>query len=368
MRKPIKVLVIDDSLVFRESLRRVLDQDPALEVVGVAADVFQANELIETLQPDVLTLDIEMPRMNGIEFLKRLMAQCPLPVIVISSVSQRAFDAIREGAVDFISKPATGSGGLASLARELILKVKIASTAKIGPARRQDCPRISPATDAKTEETLSKLRPGFLDPVQHKLKEERPVELIVMGASTGGTEAISKILCQLPGDLPPILIVQHMMPLFTKLFAERLDKSCRLAVSEAVDGLMLRRGSVILAAGEHHLSIMRNGRDLVVSSQKGERVNGHCPAVDVLFESASRLRNIPLLAVLLTGMGYDGAKGMLALKKQGAITIGQDEDSCVVYGMPKVAFDLGGVDLQVPLDQMAPLILACTKSLTPGRV
>jgi len=368
MRKTIKVLVIDDSLVFRESLRRVLDQDPALEVVGVAADVFQANDLIESLQPDVLTLDIEMPRMNGIEFLKRLMDQCPLPVIVVSSVSQRAFDAIREGAVDFISKPAAGSGGLASLARELILKVKIASTAKIGPARRQACPRISPATDAKTEETLSKLRPGFLDPVQHKLKEERPVELIVMGASTGGTEAISKILCQLPGDLPPILIVQHMMPLFTKLFAERLDKSCRLAVSEAVDGQVLRRGSVILAAGEHHLSIMRKGRDLVVSSQKGERVNGHCPAVDVLFESASRLRNIPLLAVLLTGMGYDGAKGMLALKKQGAITIGQDEDSCVVYGMPKVAFDLGGVDLQVPLDQMAPLILACTKSLTPGRV
>lgn len=368
MRKTIKVLVIDDSLVFRESLRRVLDQDPALEVVGVAADVFQANDQIESLQPDVLTLDIEMPRMNGIEFLKRLMDQCPLPVIVVSSVSQRAFDAIREGAVDFISKPAAGSGGLASLARELILKVKIASTAKIGPARRQACPRISPATDAKTEETLSKLRPGFLDPVQHKLKEERPVELIVMGASTGGTEAISKILCQLPGDLPPILIVQHMMPLFTKLFAERLDKSCRLAVSEAVDGQVLRRGSVILAAGEHHLSIMRKGRDLVVSSQKGERVNGHCPAVDVLFESASRLRNIPLLAVLLTGMGYDGAKGMLALKKQGAITIGQDEDSCVVYGMPKVAFDLGGVDLQVPLDQMAPLILACTKSLTPGRV
>jgi len=336
--------------------------------VGVAADVFQANDLIESLQPDVLTLDIEMPRMNGIEFLKRLMDQCPLPVIVVSSVSQRAFDAIREGAVDFISKPAAGSGGLASLARELILKVKIASTAKIGPARRQACPRISPATDAKTEETLSKLRPGFLDPVQHKLKEERPVELIVMGASTGGTEAISKILCQLPGDLPHILIVQHMMPLFTKLFAERLDKSCRLAVSEAVDGQVLRRGSVILAAGEHHLSIMRKGRDLVVSSQKGERVNGHCPAVDVLFESASRLRNIPLLAVLLTGMGYDGAKGMLALKKQGAITIGQDEDSCVVYGMPKVAFDLGGVDLQVPLDQMAPLILSCTKSLTPGRV
>jgi two-component system chemotaxis response regulator CheB len=367
MKKSIKVLVIDDSLVFRESLRRVLDQDPALEVVGVAADVFQANDLIESLQPDVLTLDIEMPRMDGIDFLRRLMAQCPLPVIVVSSVSQRAFDAIREGAVDFISKPAAGTGGLASLARELILKVKIASTAKVGPATRPALPRPSPSVDPQGDPVAAKLRLRLQELMQEKMKAERPVELIVIGASTGGTEAISKILSQLAGDLPPILIVQHMMPLFTKLFAERLNKSCHLEVCEAVDGQVLRRGGVVLAAGEHHLSIVRKGRDLVVSSQKGERVNGHCPAVDVLFESASRLQDLSILAVLLTGMGYDGAKGLLALKKQGAITIGQDEDSCIVYGMPKVAYDLGGVDLQAPLDQIAPLLLACSKSSTTGR-
>jgi two-component system chemotaxis response regulator CheB len=257
MKKTIKVLVIDDSLIFREGIRRILNEDPALEVVGTAADVFMACQMIETLQPDVLTLDIEMPRMNGIEFLKRLMAQHPLPVIIVSSLSQGAFDAIREGAVDFVIKPAAETGGMASLGQELRLKVKIASMARVGsPAR------LVPAGPTG-------LKPQAEEVFFSRVRTMRAVDLIVIGASTGGTEAVSQILSGLASDMPPILIVQHMMPLFTRLFAERLDKVCALTVREAQGRLPLERGQVIIAAGEQHLQVRREGRHLLAVSQPG---------------------------------------------------------------------------------------------------
>jgi two-component system chemotaxis response regulator CheB len=360
LKRKIKVLVIDDSLIFRETIASILADDPDLEVVGAAADVYAGSRLIEMVEPDVLTLDVELPRMNGIEFLRRLLPQHPLPVVVVSSIADNVFDALREGAVDFVTKPAPGQpGGLEQMARELIIKVKIASTARV----RQPAPRVTSRPMARplnrqssaTGPNPSGNGRGFK--ISWPADTSRPVDLIVMGASTGGTEAVSQILSQFPENMPPILVVQHMLPLFTQLYAQRLDRGCRLSVREAADGDALQPGVVLLAAGDHHLSVRRDGRQLVAVSRNGERVNGHCPSVDVLFESVSKLGPLNVIGILLTGMGYDGARGMLALKKSGALTIGQDEESCVVYGMPKVAFDLGAVQCQAPLEQIASIVL-----------
>ena len=331
LKQRIKVLIVDDSLVFRESLSREIAKDPDIEVVGTATDPYMARDLIIKLKPDVLTLDVEMPKMNGIEFLKKLMPQYPLPVIVVSSVSQNVLDALDAGAVEFVTKPnVTRPGGMASFVNELIIKIKIASTAKVGN-RKSDYTPSRPVTSQGID-TMSKI--------------------IAIGASTGGTDAIHTVISGLPRDMPPIVIVQHMPPVFTKLYAERLNNTCELEVKEAEDGDVLRPGRVLIAPGNYQMRVAKRGSGYIVKCTQEEKVSGHCPSVDVLFDSVADVVGKQSVGVILTGMGRDGANGLLKMKKTGAYTIGQDEKSSVVYGMPMVAFNIGAVEKQLPLDRI----------------
>jgi len=332
IKRKIKVLVVDDSIMFREMIAKGISSDPGLEVVATASDPFIARDKILEFEPDVMTLDVEMPKMNGIEFLRRLMPQYPLPVVVVSAVSENVFDALNAGAVDFVTKPGVGNRlGMDSLINELIIKIKIASTAKVGHLK-SSVPQKG--IDDKTGIDFNKI-------------------IIAIGASTGGTEAIQQVLQKFPKEMPGIVVVQHMPPVFTRMYSERLNEICRLEVREAQDGDLILPGRVLIAAGEFHMKVRKAGTNYAVECFKGEKVNGHCPAVDVLFESVAIEKGRNAIGVILTGMGYDGAKGLLSMKKKGARTIGQDEQSCVVYGMPKVAYDIGGVDKQVPLDNIA---------------
>ncbi|UYO63822.1 chemotaxis response regulator protein-glutamate methylesterase [Acetobacterium wieringae] len=336
LKQRIKVLIVDDSLVFRESLSREISKDPDIEVVGTATDPYMARDLIIKLKPDVLTLDVEMPKMNGIEFLKKLMPQYPLPVIVVSSVSKNVLDALDAGAVEFVTKPnVTRPGGMASFVNELIIKIKIASTAKVGN-RKSDYTPSRPVTNQGID-TMSKI--------------------IAIGASTGGTDAIHTVISGLPRDMPPIIIVQHMPPVFTKLYAERLNNTCELEVKEAEDGDALRPGRVLIAPGNFQMRLAKRGTGYIVKCTQEEKVSGHCPSVDVLFDSVAAVAGKQSVGVILTGMGRDGANGLLKMKKTGAYTIGQDEKSSVVYGMPMVAYNIGAVDKQLPLDRIADEII-----------
>lgn len=336
LKQRIKVLIVDDSLVFRESLSREISKDPDIEVVGTATDPYMARDLIIKLKPDVLTLDVEMPKMNGIEFLKKLMPQYPLPVIVVSSVSKNVLDALDAGAVEFVTKPnVTRPGGMASFVNELIIKIKIASTAKVGN-RKGDYTPSRPVANQGID-TMSKI--------------------IAIGASTGGTDAIHAVISGLPRDMPPIIIVQHMPPVFTKLYAERLNNTCELEVKEAEDGDALRPGRVLIAPGNFQMRLAKRGTGYIVKCTQEEKVSGHCPSVDVLFDSVAAVAGKQSVGVILTGMGRDGANGLLKMKKTGAYTIGQDEKSSVVYGMPMVAYNIGAVDKQLPLDRIADEII-----------
>lgn len=330
MRK-IKVLIVDDSLLFRETLAREINNDFGIEVVGTASDPFIARDKILELKPDVVTLDVEMPRMDGIAFLKKLMPQYPLPVIVVSSDEKKVLDALDAGAVDFVTKPHLNkSAGIDSFIRELIIKIKIASTAKVGGFKKN---YIATKTTELSVENLN--------------------TIIAIGASTGGTEAIYSIIKTLPRDMPGILIVQHMPPVFTKLYADRLNNTCNLEVKEAEDGDKIKPGRVLIAAGDYHMKLAKNASGFYVNCVKGEKVSGHCPSVDVLFQSVSEVAKNKAVGVILTGMGSDGAKGLLNMKKQGAYTIGQDEKTSTVYGMPMVAYNIGAVEKQLPLDQIS---------------
>ncbi|MEA4804391.1 chemotaxis response regulator protein-glutamate methylesterase [Acetobacterium wieringae] len=336
LKQRIKVLIVDDSLVFRESLSREISKDPDIEVVGTATDPYMARDLIIKLKPDVLTLDVEMPKMNGIEFLKKLMPQYPLPVIVVSSVSKNVLDALDAGAVEFVTKPnVTRPGGMASFVNELIIKIKIASTAKVGN-RKSDYTPSRPVANQGID-TMSKI--------------------IAIGASTGGTDAIHTVISGLPRDMPPIIIVQHMPPVFTKLYAERLNNTCELEVKEAEDGDALRPGRVLIAPGNFQMRLAKRGTGYIVKCTQEEKVSGHCPSVDVLFDSVAAVAGKQSVGVILTGMGRDGANGLLKMKKTGAYTIGQDEKSSVVYGMPMVAYNIGAVEKQLPLDRIADEII-----------
>lgn len=333
-RSKLRVLVVDDSLVFREAVAKGLSQDAGIEVVGTAPDPFVARDKIIELEPDVLTLDVEMPKMNGIEFLKRLMPQYPIPVVVCSAVSNNVFDALNAGAVDFVTKPSANKN-MESFLNELIIKVKIASTAKVGHLKKDHySSQITNVADTKSN-----------------------CKLIAIGASTGGTEAIFDIISSFPREMPGIVIVQHMPPVFTNMYAQRLNNSCKLEVKEAENGDAVYPGRVLIApGGDDHMRIINKGTGYAVELFKSEKVNGHCPSVDVLFDSVADRVGGYALGVILTGMGYDGAKGLLKMRKKGAITIGQNEESCIVYGMPKVAFDIGAVDKQVDLKNMPQVI------------
>ncbi len=326
MSKKIRVLIIDDSLLFREILARGVGSDSGIQVVATAIDPFDARDKILEYEPDVLTCDIEMPKMNGIEFVRRLMPQYPIPIIVVSSVSNAVFDAMNAGAVDFLTKPKMESAeSVQEFIEALISKIKIAASAKVKMLNTDKEEVIKADTIYNTHEILA------------------------IGASTGGTESIYSVLKQLPSTVPGIVIVQHIPPLFSKMFAERLNNQTGFKVKEARTGDMVESGSVLIAPGDKHMIVVKIGDQYKVEVFEGEKVNGHCPSVDVLFESVAKNCGAHAIGVILTGMGYDGAKGLLSMKRKGARTIGQDENSSVVYGMPKVAYDVGAVEKQVSL-------------------
>ncbi len=331
-REKIKVLVVDDSMVYREILAKALSTDPSIEVIATAKDPFDARDKILELEPDVMTCDIEMPRMNGIDFIKRLLPQYPLPVIVVSTISDAVFEAMNAGAVDFVTKPDIRyADDVESFLKDLIKKVKVAKNAKIHPFIGRNTSTIS--TTSRSSEIGRRI--------------------IGIGASTGGTEAIHAILKSLPLQIPGIVIVQHIPPVFSRMFAERLNGSTLLQVKEARTGDILAPGKVLIAPGDRHMRIKKRGDEYRVECFEGDKVNGHCPSVDVLFESIAKEAGSYAVGVILTGMGYDGAKGLLAMKRNGAMTIGQDKESSIVYGMPKAAFEVGAVQQQIPLHQIA---------------
>ena len=332
---PIKVLIVDDSIVFRELLVQNLGRDPAIQVVGTARDPFEARDAILALKPDVMTLDIELPRMNGIEFLRKLMPQYPLPVVVISSLSDKVFDAMNAGAVDFVAKPAVSSRKqLEDFVRnELLVKIKIASSARI--------------SNIKKSVMLNHANP-------ERMSVNRGNLVVAIGASTGGTEATSAVVRQFGTDIPGIVCVQHMPPGFTQMYAKRLDDECQIRVKEAETGDRVLPGHMLIApGGDRHMRLGKVGGSYQVEIKPGPRVNGHCPSVEVLFDSVAKAAGPDAVGIILTGMGGDGAKGLLAMRKAGARTIGQDESTCVVYGMPKVAYDLGAVEYQEKLTDIA---------------
>ena len=329
----LKVLVVDDSMLFRELLSRGLTSDPSIEVI-TAIDPFDARDKIIKYEPDVMTCDIEMPKMNGIEFIRRLLPQYPMPVIVVSTISEAVLDAVRVGAVEFITKPNVRSvKDVEIFIDELIIKVKAAANAKV----------------------LYNNESQLTSNVVEKIKDNSN-KIIAIGASTGGTEAIYKLLRSLPSNIPGIVIVQHIPPVFSKMFAERLNLSTPLKVREAKTGDFIEQGNVLVAPGDKHMKIKKVGEIYKVECFDSDKVNGHCPSVDVLFESVAKEAGNKAIGVILTGMGYDGSKGLLAMRRKGARTIGQDEASSVVYGMPKAAFNIGAVERQASLSSIPQLI------------
>lgn len=331
--RQIRVLVVEDSLVFRELLVKHLSSDPAIEVVATAKDPFEARDAIVEYKPDVMTLDIELPRMSGIEFLKKLMPQYPLPVVMISSLSDKVFDALNAGAVDFVAKPVGANAAQleAFVKKELLVKIKVASVARIGARKKMPIVSLS-------------------QPLEGNHKDN----VIAIGASTGGTEAIAEVLKGFGPDIPGVVIVQHMPPGFTEMYARRLNDKCNVRVKEAKTGDAVVPGQVLIAPGGNaHMQMVKMNGGYQVVVKPGPKVNGHCPSVDVLFQSVADTVGDRAIGIILTGMGGDGAKGLLAMRNAGAKTIGQDESTCVVYGMPKVAYDIGAVECQEKLPDIA---------------
>ncbi len=342
MEEKIKVLIVDDSVVFREALARGLDKDPHIEVVGRAFDPFDAMKKIELLHPDVLTLDIEMPRMNGIEFLHKLIPEHPMPVVVVSSAPISIFEALDTGAVDFVRKPKVSTtADMDMFCEDMVAKIRIAATAKV------------PKKPLAHHDVSAK-------PIMAKnFSTANNDKIIAIGASTGGTEAILSVVQDLPSTTPGIVIVQHMPPVFTKMYAERIDKICKMNVVEAQNGDRVMRGKILIApGGDQQMTVAKDMNGYYVKLTKGEKVSGHCPSVDVLFDSVAKAAGKNAVAVILTGMGADGAKGLLEIRKTGAHTIGQDKESCIVYGMPMVANNIGAVEKQCSLTQIPSQIAA----------
>lgn len=332
-----KVLIVDDSAFFCAALEKELSKFPKIKVVGTAGDPYEARDKILQLRPDILTLDVEMPKMDGIKFLWKLIPQYPIPCVVVTSIMEYEEEALKAGAVDFVTKPRDGET-LESFASRLAAKLTAAAKVRVVPKK---------AVTVRRNITARK-------PVQTGIFSDR---IIALGASTGGTDALESVLKEFPEDCPPIVIVQHMPPVFTKMYAERLDKSCRMHVIEASDGDRLKQGLCIIAAGDKHMRLKKDVNGYYVSCAEGPKVSGHCPSVDVLFESVAEAAGKDAVAAILTGMGADGAKGMKKLHDSGAYTIGQDKDSCVVYGMPMEAYNLGAVDEQLPLDRIGQALL-----------
>lgn len=341
--KKIRVLIVDDSALFRGVVSRAISADPEIEVVATAADPFEARDRIVDYEPDVMVCDVVMPKMDGIEFIRRLLPQYPLRVVVVSSVSDAVLDAMNAGAVDFVAKPDISLGrSKESFLNDLIETIKIASKANLSSVRS------APAGSSKMVAAAPVSVPGK--------------KIIAIGASTGGTEAILHVLRQLPPNSPGIVIVQHIPPVFSRMFAERLNNTVQLHVKEAQSGDIVKQGTVLIAPGDKHMRVKKLSDHFRVEVQEGEKVNGHCPSVDVLFESVAASCGSTAVGVILTGMGEDGARGLLSMRRQGARTIGQDEKSSIVYGMPRVAYTMGAVEKQAPLDNIAQAIISAVSS------
>lgn len=335
----IRVLIVDDSATARAILADILASDPMIEVVATASDAYVARDKIVELKPDVVCLDVEMPRMDGITFLKRLMHYMPLPVIMVSSLTQSGakttLAALEAGAVDFVAKPHSHIyDGKDEMRDELIAKIKIASKVKVC---KRELSSIQQANTTSLAETTNKI--------------------LAIGASTGGTEALKEVLMGLPRNSPGTIVVQHMPANFTGPFAERLNSLCAMEVREARNGDSITPGLVLIAPGDYHMVVRRSGARYYVEIGSGEKVSGHRPSADILLNSVAKIAGSNAIGVILTGMGGDGAKGLLNMRNAGARTIGQDESSCIVYGMPKVAYELGAVEKQLPLHKIANGIL-----------
>jgi two-component system chemotaxis response regulator CheB len=344
--RKIRVLIVDDSAIVRKMLAEALASEPDLEVVGTAPDPYVARDKILSLRPDVLTLDVEMPRMDGLTFLKKLMRFHPLPVIIISSLaqssSQTALEALQCGAVEVLAKPG-GPYSVGELKQDLPQKVRAAAQARVGLAK----PQLA--------------RPPAVPLV---LSGASTSTVIAIGASTGGTEAIREVLTAMPANMPGIVIVQHIPPVFSLAFANRLNDLCKLRVKEAADGDRVTSGLVLIAPGNFHMTLVKAGGEYRVSIQDGPRVCYQRPSVDVLFESVANVAKSDAIGAILTGMGSDGAQGLLRMKRAGARTIAQDEASCVVFGMPREAIRMGGVDRVLPLNRVAAELTALSAMIT----
>jgi len=338
--KRARVLVVDDSALMRELMSDVLNHSPQLEVVGTAADPLIAREKIKALNPDVITLDIEMPRMDGLSFLERLMALHPMPVVVVSTLTQHGADttlrALELGAVDYLPKPTSDlATGLCAMAAEITGKVEAAANARVRGRTRSGVVHQVPTREAANDDRI-----------------------LAIGSSTGGVEALKEVLPLLPQDSPPVAIVQHMPPGFTAQFATRLNKRCAVELREAEDGLELTRGMAVIAKGGFHLGVRREGRKWRCRVWEGPLEAGHRPSVDNLFYSVAEAAKSRAVGAILTGMGSDGAKGLLAMREAGARTFGQDEQSCLIYGMPKAARAAGAVEQELPLSRIAQALLS----------
>ncbi|WP_326910400.1 protein-glutamate methylesterase/protein-glutamine glutaminase [Sedimentibacter sp. MB31-C6] len=332
--KRIKVLIVDDSLFFRRILNKELSEDSGIEVVGLAENPIDALDKIELLKPDILTLDIEMPKMNGLTFLKKIMIENPIKIVLVSSMNLSVFDALHSGAVDFVKKPDMSSeNDLNNFLRDLKGKIKIASIANL-----------------KTNIAIRNLS-------TLKLKRCSEEKIIAIGASTGGTEATLEILKALPKEVPGILITQHMPSGFTKMYADRLNKICNMEVKEASDGDRIKYGLALIAPGDMQMKLAQDAKGYYVTCRPGDKVSGHRPSVDVLFNSVAENAGKNAVGIILTGMGKDGAQGLLNMKKSGAYTIGQDKESSVVYGMPMVSYNIGAVTVQASISNIANLLI-----------
>lgn len=376
LQRPIRVLIVDDSALVRKVLADSLAHDPEIEVVGTAIDPYVARDKILELNPDVLTLDIEMPRMDGLSFLRLVMKHRPMPVIIISSLttsgSAKALEALQAGAIDVMAKP-SGSYSASSDGAELAAKIKAGFQAKVRartghtifspPARSRIV--SAPASASPLNNPAALRAPS--EP-QGPLRQFSSKQIILMGASTGGTEALRTVLTNLSGNLPGICVVQHIPAHFSKAFADRLNQLCAFEVREAQHGDRVRPGLALIAPGGYHMVLRRAGASYIVELNDGPQVHHQRPAVDVLFDSAVRAGAGPnALALLLTGMGADGAAGMLKLKEARAFTVAQNEESCVVFGMPREAIRLGAAQKILSLEQMAPFIERyATEVATPG--
>ncbi len=340
MPKNTKVLIVDDSPLFRKYLQTGLSAHSGIEIIDTAANASEARDKILRYNPDVVTMDVEMPGMNGIDFLRSFLPTHPVHVVVITASATGAFDAISAGAVEFVRKPDSGS----KVEQDKFI-ARLAQTIRFAKlARVHTSAPSAPRTEPKADPILI---PGI----------PRKNMLIALGASTGGTDALVEIVRRFPANTPPVVITQHMPPTFTKMFSERVNRICAMNAKEAEDGDRLIQGRIIVAAGGLQMRVKRDNAGYYITSQPGEKVSGHCPSVDVLFDSVADAAGPNAVAAILTGMGSDGARGLLKLHNTGAFTIGQDEESCIVYGMPAEAYKIGAVSVQLPLQKIAEQLL-----------